>query len=119
MNVGNNGTGFCSVTPDHGSVAAWNITASGNNDVCIWNIVTSVENSSEDVYFIMSQVQRSARGKLVGTQSKNMTNPVEVHPPGRNCLFIVFRVKNSRDCILFIPLDNVPLDIDRDPDCGL
>ena len=50
-----------------------------------------------------------------GTHVEDVEDPVEVQPPGGNRPLIVLRVKNSRDRILFTPLDDAPLDLGHSP----
>ena len=45
-----------------------------------------------------------------------MKDPLKVHLPGSDRLFIVLYVVISRDPILLTPLDDVPLDLSYDPD---
>ena len=46
-----------------------------------------------------------------GTYVENVENPVEVQSPGGDRLFIILRVEDSRDRILFTPFDVAPLDL--------
>ena len=50
-----------------------------------------------------------------GTHVEDVEDPVEVQPPGGNRPLIVLRVKNSRDRILFTPLDDARLDLGHSP----
>ena len=49
------------------------------------------------------------------THVEDVEDPVEVQPPGGNRPLIVLRVKNSRDRILFTPLDDAHLDLGHSP----
>ena len=49
------------------------------------------------------------------THIKDTPNPVEVQAPGGNHLFIVLHTVAPRDQILFVSLDDVPLDLIRSP----
>jgi len=44
-----------------------------------------------------------------------MKDPDQVQPPGGDCFFVVLCVENSRDCIPFTLLDDVPLDTRDSP----
>ena len=44
-----------------------------------------------------------------------MKDPVEVQPPGGNCLFIILRVEMSRDYVPFTPLDDAPPNLGHGP----
>jgi len=44
-----------------------------------------------------------------------MKDPVQVQPPGGNCLFIVLRVEMSRDHIPFAPVDDAPPNLGHSP----
>jgi len=44
-----------------------------------------------------------------------MKDPVEVQPPGGNCLLVVLRVEMSRDYILFTPLGDAPPNLGHSP----
>ena len=51
-----------------------------------------------------------------GTHVEDTKNSLEVQIPGRDRLFIVPRVIESRDRIPSAPLDDVPLDLVHNPD---
>ena len=58
----------------------------------------------------------NGRTKSGGTHVKDVKDPVEVQPPGGDCLFVALRVEKTTDRISFAPaLDDVPLDLGHSP----
>ena len=53
-----------------------------------------------------------------GTHVENLKNPLQVHPPGGNCLFVFLRVEMPRDCIPSSPLDDLLPNICHDSTVG-
>ena len=50
-----------------------------------------------------------------GTHVKDMKEPVEIQPPGRDSFFVALRVEKARNGISFPQLDGVPLDLRHSP----
>ena len=94
MDVRNDGVGVCNA-----------LTNVGNDQVCVNRKLGLGEVSQRRSY-------RSG-----GTHVEHMKNPLEVRPPGGNCLFIVLRVEMSGDYVPFASLD-VPLNLCHSPAIG-
>lgn len=54
--------------------------------------------------------QRPSLKRRLKTHVKDL-NLIKVHPPGSDRLFVILRVKTSRDQIPFTPLGHLPLNI--------
>ena len=89
----------------------------------MWAFVTSqgiVETAMCVFVAIPFLKQKVSAGLYAGDRAhpKNLKNLVEVQLPGRDRLFVVLRVKQSRDRIPFAPLDQLPLNICHSPAIG-
>ena len=56
---------------------------------------------------------RQAEGRSEGTHLDGATNPVEIRPPGRDCLPVVLCTEGSGEHTPFALLDDIPLDLTR------
>ena len=103
MNVRNNRVGVYNITP---------------GGVFVPSVLMGVGNACMCGYpkFNLEAENQQSSCRDDRTHVKDMNNPVEVRPPGGDCLFIVLRVILSRDHIPFPPLDDVPLDLVHSPD---
>jgi hypothetical protein len=45
------------------------------------------------------------------THAKDMKDPIEVLSPGRNRVFVAFCVEKARNCVAFVLLDDLPLNL--------
>jgi hypothetical protein len=49
------------------------------------------------------------RSKINGTHIENLKDPDQVLPPSRNLVLVVLGEEESKNCIPFTPLDDLPL----------
>ena len=54
---------------------------------------------------------RQAEGRSKGTNLSDMTNPIEIRLPGRDCFIIVLCTEGSGKYTPFTFLDDIPLDL--------
>ena len=54
---------------------------------------------------------RQAEGRSEGTHLHDATNPIEIRPPGCDCLTVVLYMEGSGEHSPFAPLDDMPLDL--------
>ena len=58
---------------------------------------------------------RREEGRSEGTHLDHATNPIEIRPPGRDCLTVVLCMEGSGEHTPFAPLDDMPLDLNHGP----
>ena len=95
-------------------VCVYDIVAdAGNEGVGVRDFMTNVGNGYIHVYCKFGLEVNSWRGSYGsdGTHVKDMKDPVEIQPPGRDRLLVVLCVEHPGDPISFTPLHNVPLDL--------
>ena len=102
-------------------VCVYDIVAdAGNEGVGVRDFMTNVGNGYIHVYCKFGLEVNSWRGSYGsdGTHVKDMKDPVEIQPPGRDRLFIVLRMKHPGGRISSTPLDDVLLDLGHSPVIG-
>ena len=89
----------------------------GNNITGVRDLVTNIGNCymRVDGKFGLETDGQQRRWRGDRTYVKNVKDPVEVKPPGRNRVFVVFCAEEARNYIALALLDDHPLDLCHGP----